>query len=214
MWLNFKTKNFIAMTNFLCKDLPAILASCLIQLCTYYMSEAQNVGIGTNSPQATLHIAGTLRVDSLKPAFPHTIVVLDSSGVFHSVPLDTLRSFLASAPAMSPFFYASAEPVQSIQNDTFGTCLSITLPPGRYVIHAYCETYNASYANASRVKLSDTDGNDLAGDVPFCRQGMFSPCSMLAEVSTSASKTYRIQWCGNYFTTTYVRRARILAMPL
>ena len=176
-----------------------------------YLALAQGrVGINTNTPQATLHVAGTMRIDSVQLAV-HTerILVLDSQNIVHTISAD---SFAKSSPIVS--YYAEAETIASTSSSVLQTRVSLVVPPGRYLLSAYCEAYNTSIASGVRAQVNE-GVTEIAYGALYSDQNTFSPWSMMRCVTVAVPTTYTLLWgswpAGN---TSFIRRARLVALKL
>lgn len=196
------------------RKLLALIITIIIELILFTAASAQGVGIGTANPRARLHVAGNLRIDSVRTvAVPKRIAVLDTSGVVGSCDMDTLRKMVAQA-ASSGTLYFSADSVQSMFSNVPQTCLVFSLSPGSYLIFAQCEIYNSGYLYGSRVALSDSSGAEISYGVPYSAPGDFSPWSGGGMVTVHSKTFFRVQFWGAYYTNTYVRRVRVSATRL
>lgn len=193
-----------------------IVSFCTIGTGLLYGStmSAQGVGIGTANPQATLHVAGTVRIDSIRNVtLPKKIAVFDTAGVIGYSDIDSIRKTVIQSGS-SGILYFSSDSVKSMSGNIPQTCMVFTLPAGSYALQAHCEIYNSGYLYASRVALSDSAGNEISYGVPYSSPGEFSPWSGGGSITIPITTYFRIQFWGAYNTTTYIRRIRVIATKI
>lgn len=196
------------------RRLLALIIALMIELIIYTAANAQGVGIGTANPRARLHVAGNLRIDSVRAvAVPKRIAVLDTAGVVAYCDIDTLGKRIGQPSAAGTLFF-SRDSIQSMFSNAPQTCLAFQLPAGSYLILAQCEVYNSGYLYGSRVALSDSSGAEISYSVPYSSPGDFSPWSGGGRVTVSSATWFRVQFWGIYYTTTYIRRVRVSATRL
>lgn len=174
-------------------------------------TSAQGVGIETLNPLATLHVAGTLRVDTLK-SFPQAtkIMVVDSQNVVRTVPVDSIRR---SSAAVS-YFSASNEAQTSTTSSTPQTRVTLNLPAGKYVIFAYFEAYNTGYDAGARATFRG-GATELGWGIVYSNTSTYGTWSSFAIVSPTVTTAYTLlysTWPAG--STTFVRRARLVALKI
>jgi hypothetical protein len=169
---------------------------------------AQGVGIGTANPRAKLHVAGDLRIDSVKNLLnPKRIAVLDTSGIIYSLSIDSFSAKVQS-------YYAEVETPTNTSTSVLQPRVSITVPPGTYLLTAYFEGYNPSIPSGVRGEV--TEGSvEIAYGALYSDVNTYSPWNMMKRVVPAVTTTYTLLWAswpsGN---PSYIRRARINALKI
>lgn len=188
----------------------------LFSFATHFLY-SQNVGIGTANPRSKLEINGTLRVDTIKPSLnSKKVVVVDSAtGNLGYIPVDSLKSSGSGGPSVFYYVENDTPTSVSVSSATPQTKVSITIPPGNYLIQSYCEVYNDNYVPGVFVKLTD-GSNTLASSVPYAYNGMYGSWCVLKKISVSSNSTYYLQWsCAqNNSGNSFIRNARISAIKI
>ncbi len=194
-------------------DIIAVLTVALIQLITCPPADAQGVGIGTNNPKATLHVAGTVRIDSARAvAVPKRIMVLDTSGEVKTLDMDTLKKMTATTTA---FFYAEVEPMASTTSSSlFQPRVTLTLQTGTYIVWAYFEAFSPTINAGVRGVLYQGSTEIAYGEL-WSDMSTYSPWYAMKEVVLASSTTISLDWASwPNGTTAQIRRARITAVKI
>lgn len=146
------------------------------------------IGINTLSPEETLHVAGTFRVDSA-PAVSgnYKLAVLDSFGT-----LKTLDRQLLPSQSDSVFYWEEDGLVTTTAGN-FTPRTSFTIPAGTYTLSLYCEVRGGGgYGN---VILKLTDGiNDVCLGAPFCYHNQFCSWSCMKQMTLATPTTFQLLW--------------------
>ena len=177
------------------------------------------VGINTNNPQNTLHVAGTLRVDSAKVVTStKRFAVLDSSGVIQSLSSDSVKSMMQSVGGLtnlsSMVSYASAEAQTSTTSTTMQTRVTLTLSAGTYLLFGYFEAYNTSVDAGVRGWLYE-GATELAYGIVYSNTSTFGSWSAMKQVAPTVSTNYTLNWSSwPASTTSNIRRARLVAIKV
>lgn len=112
-------------------------------------------------------------------------------------------------------YYAENDSVDSTQSAIAITRISLTLPPGTYLLNAYCELYNSSYIAGVEAVL--TDGTNVIGaSYPWSGYEFrnFAGWSAMKKITISDTTTYYLKWnsVDPPGTDAFIRFARISAM--
>ena len=180
---------------------------------------AQNVGIGTSNPRAKLHVAGDLRIDSLRQISSsrvRKILTIDSSnGTVSYTPLDTLKGLLGSGGGISfsglVFFSENAVQATTTTSTTPQTRVSVTLGPGTYIIWASCEFANNYWYSGTFGVL--TDGVTRFGDSnPYANS--WAPWGATKVATITTTTTFSLQWYVWSGSVGTIQNARITALKI
>jgi hypothetical protein len=150
------------------------------------------VGINTNVPQATLHVAGTVRVDSLLcMSNATTVAAFDSVGNLGQIELDSLKGLLSGTGTSGWYWEEDSTVTTNSGNLTLRK--SFILPPGRYCLTFYCEVRGGG-GNGS-VVLNVMEGNTLLGiGAPYCFYSQFCSWSYMKQVVLANATTFSLMW--------------------
>jgi len=176
-------------------------------------AQVGRVGINTVNPQNTLHVAGTFRTDSAKTVTStKRFAVLDSNGVLQSLPSDSLKSIFANTNLSSFVFYASNETQANTSSSTMQNKVTLSLPAGTYMVWSYFEAFNVNTNAGVRGTLAQ-DGTEIAYGELWSDISTYSPWNAMREITSTATTTIALEW-GSWpnGTTSYIRRARIVAL--
>lgn len=193
-----------------------VISCCLLLLISMNgFSQRGGVGIGTNNPQATLHVAGTFKVDSVKklPSIKR-VAVIDSAGMLCAVDVDTLKRVFQGISSNPITYYVSSNTQTSTVTSSMQTRVTLTLPPGTYLLFSNCDVFNSSIDAGARVQLNEGT-TEIAYSIAYSNTGTYGSWSDMQQVSPAATTTYSLMW-GSWptGTTSYIRRARISALKI
>lgn len=181
--------------------------------------QGNRVGINTSHPAATLHVAGTFRVDTAAPV-PTTgrFAVFDSAGMLRSLSADSIRNFvpasLSAAQSLPLVYYAEDESPTSTTTSVLQTRVTLTLLPGTYLLFGYFEAYNPQVASGVRGQLNE-DTTELSYGALYSDVNTYSPWSTMRWVSPSVPTTYRLMWASwPAGHPSFIRRARLCAIKI
>jgi hypothetical protein len=178
-------------------------------------SQRGGVGIGTNHPQATLHVAGTFKVDSVPVRTrAKRIALIDSSGLLCAVDVDTFKTSFQSQGSGLITYYICNNTQTSTATSSMQTRVTLTLPPGTYLLFSNCDVFNSSIDAGARVQLNE-GASEIAYSIAYSNTGTYGSWSDMQQVSPTVSTTYSLMW-GSWptGTTSYIRRARIAALKI
>lgn len=172
-------------------------------------SYGQYVGIGTSHPQAKLHVAGTLRVDTATNFLTaKRVAVLDSVGLLHSYPIDSLKKQGIAVTMYSQQVAAQASTTSSSPQ----TRVTLTLPAGTYLLFAYFEVYNSGIDAGVRAWLYEGSA-EIAYGIVYSNTSTFGSWSTFQSVSPAMTTDYTLDYSSwPSGSTSFVRRARIIAL--
>lgn len=171
------------------------------------------VGIGTNNPQAKLHVAGTLRVDSIKAATnPTRFAVLDPTGTLQYFPVDSIKGWVGEEGYEG--FYLEQDSDVTTNAGNWVTRISFTLQPGAYAVNLYCEVTGGGGPGTGNVLLQLTNGISVIGSGnPYCRFAGYGSWSFMKRVVIATTTTYSLMWySANAGATSTMRNLRISAV--
>lgn len=194
------------------QNLVIIVLVILMQLLFYYVSQGQGrVGIGTATPQAKLHVVGNLRIDTVTTLMtPPRIATLDSLGVVHSYPFDSLTGHMESMVTYSE----EVDAVATTYSDVPQVRVTLDLSPGSYIIFAYCEVFNTSFDAGVRAWFYEA-GTELAWGIVYSNTATFGSWSTFRMVNPGITTSYSLSWSSwPNATPSLIRRARIIALKL
>lgn len=195
----------------------AIVLTIIVQCITYHYMHAQGrVGIGTNNPQATLHVAGNLRVDTTLRALPtDRIATLDSAGTLRAISLDSLKKQMNTGQSSGQVIFSEEITAQgSTTSSAPQSRVTLTLPPGNYLIFAYAEIFNASAIAGVRMWLFE-GSTETGYAMPYSNTSTYGSWSCYRYVSLTAPTVITLSysaWPGG--TVSYIRRARLVALKI
>ena len=172
--------------------------------------DAQGVGIGTANPQAKLHVAGTVRIDTAtRVTTTKDLAVFDSLGVVHRFSVDSIKK-----QSTQTFYYQEVNSIATTTSTSYQSRVTITLPPGTYMVYGYAEIMNSTYDAGVRTWLFE-GATELAYAVPYSNSSTFGSWSVFRMVTPAVTTTYILgysSWPGG--TTSSIRRARLYAIKL
>lgn len=113
------------------------------------------------------------------------------------------------------FFYIESDSTQFTNDPGVPiTKMTFSLPPGTYLLSAYCEISNSSHLCVTRIRLVDQNNDEIAWGNPYSRDVYYSPWSMFKQVTLSMPTTYYLQWWTTEYAGSYMRRARMSAIKM
>lgn len=180
---------------------------------------AQRVGIRTSNPQATLHVAGTLRVDTATTVLStKKIMTMDSSGMVHTLSFDSLKqqitSGLSGGGSGVVLYQQEENALTSTTSNIPQVRVTLTLPPGTYLMVGYFEAYNSNIDAGVRATFREGVG-ELAYGIVWSNSSTFGTWSATRIVSPTVPTDYTLLWSSwPGGTTSHIRRARILALKI
>lgn len=187
-----------------------VLLVIIFECAIWCVTHAQGVGIGTSNPQAKLHVAGTLRVDTAtRVTTTKDLVALDSLGVVHRFSIDSLKK--QSVPT---YYYQEVNPVATTTSSNYQARVTITLPPGTYMLFGYAEITNSLIDAGVRMWLLE-GSVDIAYGIAYSNTSTFGSWSVFRMVSPTVATNYALgysSWPVN--TISSIRRARLYAVKL
>lgn len=175
---------------------------------------AQGVGIGTANPQAKLHVAGNIRIDSAQTVLAASrVAVLSPVGVLQSMPFDSLKKQMAAPQTVS--WYSQEVPAQSSTTlNSPQARATLNLPAGTYVIFAYCEVFNSNVDAGVRAWFYE-GGTELSFGIVYSNTSTYGSWSTVKTVSPVTNTNYTLSYSSwPNGTTSFIRRARIIALKL
>ncbi|MEI8224071.1 MAG: hypothetical protein WCG20_03025 [bacterium] len=198
------------MKQKLIDNIISVILVIIFQCTLWCVTHAQGVGIGTANPQAKLHVAGTVRIDTAtRVTTTKDLATLDSLGVVHRFSIDSIKKQTAQT-----FYYQEVNPIATNTSVAYQTRVSLSLPPGTYLLCAYAEIMNSVYDAGVRMWLLE-GSVDLAYAIAYSNTSTFGSWSVFRMVSPTVTTTYGLgysSWPGN--TTSSIRRARMYAIKL
>lgn len=190
--------------------LRAIVLTIIFELLGY-MLHAQGVGIGTSYPKATLHVAGTVRVDSARViSRSQRFAVFDSVGEMRSLMMDSLKNQLGLLNYQSKEVIGTAGTTSSSPQSR----VTLTLDPGIYIVFAYCEVFNTSVDAGTRVWLHE-GSTEIAFGVAYSNTSTFGSWTAFRVVNPTAITSYVLSYSSwPAGTTSQIRRVRLCAIKI
>jgi hypothetical protein len=115
--------------------------------------------------------------------------------------------------AVAITYYAENELEIFVPDDgNYDTLVSLTVPPGTYLLTVYGEGRSTNYLYSVYFMVTD-EVNDLASGVPFTRNSVYSPWTVMKQVSFSVPTTIHLEVLAGS-TGIYARRGRISAIKI
>ncbi len=189
-----------------------LVASLLVGF--HQVTHAQGVGVGTATPQAKLHVAGNVRIDTATTVLlTKRIATLDSLGVVHSMPFDSLKKQFGGATGLTAYSQ-EVDAMTSTTSNVPQVRVTLTLPPGTYLITGYFEAFNSNLDAGVRATFRE-GVRELGYGIVWSNSSTFGTWSSTGIVSPTVSTEYVLLWSSwPAGTTSYIRRARIIALKV
>lgn len=203
------------ITSKMARRTGCMLAALLVQLLTYYAAHAQGrVGIGTPHPQAKLHIAGNLIIDTVRMVSDAQYVLTrDTGGVVAAWSVDSLKNQLTSGLTYSSQVITAEVAAQSsTTSNAAQSRVTLDLLPGSYLVSAYAETFNTASVAGVRMWLFE-GAQEIAYGAAYSNTTTYGSWSAFRLISIIVPTTITLaysSWPGG--TLSYIRRARIVAI--
>lgn len=182
----------------------------IFECATWCIAQGQGVGIGTANPQAKLHVAGTVRIDTAtRVTTTKDLASLDSLGIIHRFSIDSLKKQLTQT-----MYYQEVNPIGTTTSTNSQSRVTVTLPPGTYILFGYAEIMNSTYDAGVRMWLFE-GATEIAYAVPYSNSSTYGSWSVFRIVSPTVTTSYVLgysSWPGG--TTSSIRRARLCATKL
>ena len=197
------------MKNFL-KHVAVVILVILFELITYWTCDAQGVGVGTTNPQAMLHVAGNVRIDTVTAVgTTKKIVAIDSVGVLHTLLIDSLKK------SVVPILFSQEVNAQtSTQSSTLQPRVTLNLLPGTYLLFAYFEGYNVFQDAGVRAALYEGT-TELAYSIVYANTSTYGSWNTFKVVSPTVATNYILYWgAWPNQSPAYIKRARIAALKI
>lgn len=115
------------------------------------------------------------------------------------------------ADAIPQVYYAEMEPISSIATQTLQVRVSLTLPPGNYLLQGYLEAYNPTVDAGVRAQIM-RDTSEIAYGIVYSNTSTFGSWYALKKVQVTTVSTYDLLWGSWPNGTSYIRRARLVAV--
>lgn len=199
------------------RRVACVIMALLFQLLTYYAAHAQGrVGIGTAHPQARLHVAGNLIVDTVRTiSTAQYLLARDTAGAIASVSVDSLKQEFLSGTSLIPQVISGEVAAQSTTTSNAPQArVVVSLSAGDYLVFAYAEVFNTAAVAGVRMWLFE-GAQEIAYGAAYSNTTTYGSWSAFKVISVSAPTMVTLSyssWPGG--TTSYIRRARISAFKL
>lgn len=199
------------------KRVCLVVLTLIFQIITYFSAHAQGqVGIGTSNPQAKLHVAGNLRVDSLPVSLiTDRIATVDDSGILRTLSFDSLRNRIGNQSGGNATVFSQEVSAQgSTTSSTAQSRVTLTLPPGNYLLFAYAEIFNTTAIAGVRMWLFE-GSTEIGYSMPYSNTSTYGSWSSFRYVSITTSTVITLSystWPAG--SLSYIRRARLAALKL
>lgn len=180
------------------------------------------VGIGTAHPQAKLHIAGNVIIDTVRLVNDaHSVLTRDTLGVVNSLPISVLKQLLVVNPDTGlvdtdTLHYISQEVIAqaSTTSNVAQSRVVVVLTPGVYLLSAYAEVFNTAAVGGVRMWLFE-GVTEIGYGAPYSNTTTYSSWTSFRVCTITTATTITLSyssWPGG--TTSFIRRARLVAIKL
>jgi hypothetical protein len=113
--------------------------------------------------------------------------------------------------AIPQVYYAEMEPITSMATQTLQVRVSLTLPPGNYLLQGYMEVYNQTVDAGVRAQIM-RDTSEIAYGIVYSNTSTFGSWYAMKKVQVTTVSTYDLLWGSWPNGTSYIRRARLVAV--